>query len=36
MMVVVSDAILEARRRSRGLNAADEAFADQHTERVVH
>ena len=36
MVVVVADAILEARRRSGGLNAPDEALGDQDAERVVH
>ena len=33
--MVVADAILEARRRSRRLNAADEPFRDQHRQAVV-
>ena len=36
MMVVVADAILEARRRPGGLNAPDEALGDQDAEGVVH
>ena len=35
MVVVVTDAILEASRRPRRLNAADQAFGDQQRERVV-
>ena len=35
MVMVVADAILEARRRSRGLNAPDQPFGDQNAERVV-
>jgi hypothetical protein len=36
MVVVVADAILEAGRRPRGLNAPDEAFGDQDAEGVIH
>jgi hypothetical protein len=36
MVVVVADAILEARRRTRGLNAPDQTFGDQEAEGVVH
>ena len=36
MVVVVADPILEASRRSGGLNAPDEAFGDQDAEGVVH
>jgi hypothetical protein len=36
MVVVVADAILEARGRPRGLNAPDQAFRDQNPEGVVH
>ena len=36
MVVVVADAILEARWRSRGLNAPDQAFSHQDAECVVH
>ena len=36
MVMVVADAILEPRRGSGGLNAADEAFGHQDAERVVH
>ena len=36
MVMVVADAILEASRRSGGLNAPDEAFGDQEAESVVH
>ena len=36
MVVVVADPILEASRRSGGLNAPDEIFGDQHAEGVVH
>ena len=36
MMVVVSDAGLEASRRAGRLNAPDDAFTDQDAERVVH
>ena len=36
MVVVVADPILEARRRSGGLNAPDQPLGDQQAERVVH
>jgi hypothetical protein len=36
MMMVVADPILEASRRSGGLNATDQAFGDQDAEGVVH
>jgi hypothetical protein len=36
MVMVVTDSIFETRRRSRRLNAADQAFGDQDAERVVH
>jgi hypothetical protein len=36
MVMVVADAIFEASRRSRGLNATDEAFGDQDAQAVVH
>lgn len=36
MVMVVADPILEARGRSRRLNAAEEAFGNQEGERVVH
>jgi hypothetical protein len=36
MVVVVADPILEASRRSGGLNAPDETLGDQDGERVVH
>jgi len=36
MVVIVADAIFEASRRSRGLNAPDEPLGDQQGERVVH
>jgi hypothetical protein len=36
MVVVVADPILEASRRSRGLNAPDKALGNQHAEGVVH
>ena len=36
MVVVVADPILEASRRSGGLNAPDEALGDQDAEGVVH
>jgi hypothetical protein len=36
MMVIVVDAILEARRRPGGLNTPDETFADQDSQGVVH
>ena len=36
MVVVVADTILEASRRSGGLNAPDKAFGDQDAEGVVH
>jgi hypothetical protein len=35
VVVVVAHAGLEAGGRSRGLDAPDEAFGDQHAERVV-
>jgi hypothetical protein len=36
MVVVVADAILEPSRRSRRLNASDQAFGNQNAKRVVH
>jgi hypothetical protein len=36
MVMVVADAILEASRRSRWLNAADQTFGDEDAEGVVH
>lgn len=36
MVVVVADAILEARRRAGGLDAPDETFGDEKGETVVH
>jgi len=36
MVVIVADAIFEASRRSRGLNAPDEALGDQQGQGVVH
>jgi len=36
MVVVIADPTLEPRRRSCGLNAPNQAFADQDAERVVH
>jgi hypothetical protein len=36
MVVVVTDAILEAGRRPSRLNAPDEALGDQDAEGVVH
>ena len=36
MVVVVADPILEARRRSGGLDAPEQAFGDQDAEGVVH
>jgi hypothetical protein len=36
MMMVVADAVLEARRRSGGLNAPEETTRDQNREGVVH
>jgi len=36
MVVVVANPILEASRRSGGLNAPDEAFGDQDAEGVVN
>jgi hypothetical protein len=36
MVVVVADAILEACRRARRLDAPDEPLGDEQTERVVH
>jgi hypothetical protein len=36
MVVVVGDAILEASRRSGGLNAPYKAFGNEHSEGVVH
>jgi hypothetical protein len=36
MVVVVADSILEARRRSGGLNAPEQTFGNQDRERVVH
>jgi hypothetical protein len=36
MVVVVADSILEASRRSGRLNAAQEAFAHQDAQRVIH
>ena len=36
MVVVVADAILEARRRPGGLNAPDQALGDQQAQGVVH
>jgi hypothetical protein len=35
-MVIVAHAIFEARRRSRGLNAPDEALGNQQRQGVVH
>jgi len=35
-MMVVSDPILESRRRTGRLNAPDEALSDQDVERVIH
>ena len=36
MVVVVADPVLEASRRSGGLNAPDQALGDQDAEGVVH
>jgi hypothetical protein len=36
MMVVVADPILETGRCPGGLNAPEETFGDQDSERVVH
>lgn len=36
MVMVVADPVLEASRRSGGLNAPEQAFGHQHAERVVH
>jgi hypothetical protein len=36
MVVVVPDAILEASRRSGGLNAPDQSLGNEHPESVVH
>ena len=36
MMMVVADPILEARWRTGGLNAPDEALGDQDVQSVVH
>jgi hypothetical protein len=35
MVMVVADAIFEARRRASGLNASDEPFVREQIERVV-
>ena len=34
--MIVADAIFEASRRSRGLNAPDEPLGDQQAQGVVH
>jgi hypothetical protein len=36
MMVIVTDARFETRRRPRRLDAPDDAFANQDAQRVVH
>jgi tRNA 2-selenouridine synthase SelU len=36
MVMIVADAILETRRRSGRLNAPDQPFSDEQSQRVVH